>query len=522
MGQPLVNSIFLSEVTANEISQILGSLKNGAAGYDEINACLLKLVSPFIAEPLMYLCNQSLSEGLFPMELKLANVIPLYKSDDSFVFNNYRPVSLLCVLSKVFEKVMYNRLLEFLETYKILTNSQFGFRKSHSTYMALMTLMDRLITSLENDEHVIGIFLDFSKAFDTVDHAILLKKMSHYGIRGNALKWFESYLSNRKQYVTYNGISSVTKTVKCGVPQGSILGPLLFLIYINDLCSVCKHTFPILFADDTNLFSSGKEIKTLETNINNELSHISIWLKVNKLSLNIKKTHYMIFRKRKKDSLNVKLSIDGELINEVDKTKFLGVLIDNKLTWKQHIAYVSGKIARGIGMLIKARQYLNKQGLISLYYSFIYPYLTYCNHIWGSTYKTSLKRLTTLQNKAVKIIAHARWRASCDPIYKHLNIMKLAHINTYLIGRFMFRIFIGKVPESLTSLFKKNSDYHSYSTRIADLYHVPCVKLDLSKTGIKYRGTSIWNLIALEEINLEVSEAVFKKNLIRMLNSGIF
>ena len=229
----------------------------------------------------------------------------------------------------------------------------------------------------------------------------------------------------------------------------------------------------------------------------------------------------MIFRKHKKDSLNVKLSIDGELINEVDKTKFLGVLIDNKLTWKQHIAYVSDKIACGIGMIIKARQYLDKQGLISLYNSFIYPYLTYCNHIWGSTYKTSLKRLTTLQNKAVKIISHARWRASCDTIYKHLNIMKLAHINTYLIGRFMFRISIGKVPESLTSLLK-TSDYHSYSARIANLYHAPCVKLDLSKTGIKYRGTSIWNLIALEEINLEVLEAVFKKNLIRMLNSGIF
>ena len=176
MGQPLMNSIFLSEVTPNEISQIWGSPKNGAAGYYEINASLLKLVSLIIAEPLMYLCDQSLSEGLFPTELKLANVIPLYKSDDSFVFNNYRPVSLLCVISKVFEQVMYNRLLEFLETYKILTNSQFGFRKSHSTYMALMTLIDRLITSLENDEHVIGIFLDFSKAFDAVDLAVFFKK----------------------------------------------------------------------------------------------------------------------------------------------------------------------------------------------------------------------------------------------------------------------------------------------------------------------------------------------------------
>ena len=517
-----MNSIFLSEVTIVEISQILGSLKNGVAGYDEISASLLKLISPFIVEPLVYSCNQSLQEGIFPTELKIVNVIPLYKSDDSFVFNNHHPVSMLCVLSKVFEKVMYNRLLEFLESYKILTNSQFGFRKLHSTFLALMTPMDRLITSLENDEHVIGIFLDFSKAFDTVDHVILLNKLSHYGIRGSALKWFESYLSNRKQYVTYNGISSLTKTVKCGVPQGSILGPLLFLIYINDLCSVCKHTFPILFADDTNLFSSGKEIEALEANINSELSHISTWLKVNKLSLNIKKTHYMIFCKRKKVSSNVKLSIDGELINEVDKTKFLGILIDNKLTWKQHIAYISGKISHGIGMIIKARQYLNKQGMLSLYYSFIYPYLTYCNHIWGSTYKTSLKRLTMLQIKAVRIIAHACWRESCDPIYKKLNIMKLDHINTYLIGRFMFSMYVGKVPEYLTTLFKKNSEFHSYNTRIADLYHIPCVKVDLSKTGIKYRGATVWNLIAQEEINLEVSEAVFKENLIRMINNGLF
>ena len=149
--------------------------------------------------------------------------------------------------------------------------------------------MDQLIASLENGEYTIGTFLDFSKAFDTVDHVILLKKLSHYGIRGSALKWFESYLSNCKQYVTYNGIASFTQTIRCGVPQGFILGPLLFFIYINDFCSICKHTMPILFADDANLFSSGKDIRTLENNINNELLNISLWFKVNKLSLNIKK-----------------------------------------------------------------------------------------------------------------------------------------------------------------------------------------------------------------------------------------
>ena len=205
----------------------------------------------------------------------------IYLSVRVFSLISLNWLSLLCILSKDFEKIMYNRLIDLLETYKILIKFQFGFRKFHSTYMALMTLMDKLITALENGEHVIGIFLDFSKAFDTVDHEILLKKMHHYGIRGTAYKWFQSYLSNRKQYVTYNGICSSTKDVKCGVPQGSILGPMLFLIYINDLCSICKYTTPILFAYDTNLFSSGKDLKVIENHVNDELSSISEWLKVN-------------------------------------------------------------------------------------------------------------------------------------------------------------------------------------------------------------------------------------------------
>ena len=319
--------------------------------------------------------------------------------------------------------------------------------------------------------------------------------------------------------MTYNGISSSKQRIKCGVPQGSILGPLLFLIYINDLCLVCKHTSAILFADDTNLFTSGKDLKSLESTTNSELSHISLWLKVNKLSLNIKKTHYMILCRRKKLYHDVKLLIDGQAINEVQKTKFLGIIIDNQLTWKWHINYIAGKIARGIGMLIKARQFLNKVGLMSLYYSFIYPYLTYCNHIWGATYKTRLKRLVILQNKAIRVLAQAGNRTSSDPLYKKLNIMKLENINTYLIGRFMFCVSIDKVPQLFGSLFRKNNEFHNYETRSAHHLHLPSVKLDLSKTGIKYRGAIVWNLIAQTGINLEVSEAVFKKSLIRLINT---
>ena len=311
LGDRLLNSIYLSPVTENEIYKIVQSLKNSAPGHDEISPQTLKSSVNYILSPLTHICNLSLQQGIFPNEMKIANVLPLYKADDPMAFNNYRPVSILCCISKVFEKMMYSRLLDFLNTYKILVEYQFGFRKQHSTYMALLALMDELTKALENKDYVVGIFLDFSKAFDTVNHIILLHKLYHYGVRGSALLWFESYLSGRKQYVTYNGVASTVKTIECGVPQGSILGPLLFLIYINDLAKVSKNLMSILFADDTNMFNKGKNPMEIQTTINTELEHVSLWLKVNKLSLNIKKTHFMVFSNKPTYNLNLDIRIDG-------------------------------------------------------------------------------------------------------------------------------------------------------------------------------------------------------------------
>ena len=234
-----------------------------------------------------------------------------------------------------------------------------------------MVLMNELTNALDNGDHVIGIFFYFSKAFDTVNHSILLDKLYHYGIRDNALEWFSSYLTGRKQFVTYNGISSGQTTVKCGVPQGSILGPLLFLLYKNDLYHVCNNSIPIMFADDTNLFFSGSEQKELESEINTELNHISTCLKVNKLSLNVQKTHFMVFSRKKKYKCDVAFRIENQTIEEVPETNFLGVIIDNKLTWKSHIQNTVKKISKGVGIIIKARHYLNKDALITLYHLFI-------------------------------------------------------------------------------------------------------------------------------------------------------
>ena len=206
-------------------------------------------------------------------------------------------------------------------------------------------------------------------------------------------KWFQSYLTERKQYVTYNATKSATKTVRCGVPQGSILGPLLFLIYINDIASVCEHTMPILFADDTNLFINSGDLLGIAHVLNTELENVSHWLK---LSLNAKKTHYMILTSKRTSQPNHVIKIEGHKSDEVQNTKCLGVYLDNKINWKRHIDYIAGKVSRAIGMITKARKFLTYESLKTLYYSFVYPFLIYCNHVWGNACSTSLKKLVLL------------------------------------------------------------------------------------------------------------------------------
>ena len=283
----------MTPVIETEVSSIIKNLKNSATGWDELSPKQMETVACYIAKPLVYLCNISLTKGIFPQELKRANVIPLYKSRNQMSVNNFRPVSVLPVFSKIYEKVVYKRLYDYIVLHNILYDNQFGFREKHSSYMALITLINHLSEALERGEAVIGLFLDFSKAFDTVDHEILLVKLHHYGIRGVMLDWFRYYLSNRTQCVVYDEVSSELMPVKCGVPQGSILGPLLFLLYVNDLPNAATNLFSVFYADDTNMFATDKDIDYLVSNLNKALLNVSDWLKANKLSINLKKTHYM-------------------------------------------------------------------------------------------------------------------------------------------------------------------------------------------------------------------------------------
>ena len=368
LSSPVTKTIFFNKTNQSEITSVTKLFESKTStGYDGLSMKLLKQIIFSIAPPLEYIFNMSLSNGICPSLLKIAKVIPIYKKDDKSQVTNYRPISLLPSISKLLEKIVYKRLISFLTVNNILNKSQFGFRKNCSTDFAIIQLLDKVTELLSQKEHIIAIYMDLSKAFDTIDHITLLSKLDNYGIRGPAYSWIKSYLSERKQFVYIDGHNSNMLNIQCGVPQGSILGPLLFLIYVNDIINSSKILNFIMFADDTTVIASHKNIGELINILNLELINVSSWFKCNKLSLNISKTNCMHFQSTHSNAdafIDYDIKIDGLTLEQKDNTKFLGVTIDKYLSWNQHIANITSQIAKAICILYRLKHILPPKSLL--------------------------------------------------------------------------------------------------------------------------------------------------------------
>ena len=483
------------ECDNDEIINIFQSMKNKKSAIQDIPVFVYKYIAAIIAPILKNLINESVNTGIFPNILKIARVIPLHKGGSKKQVKNYRPISILPILSKIFEKVMKSRIVCFFEKFELFSPNQFGFRGNKSTTDAILKFLDEDYSSLESKNMLLSIYLDFSKAFDTIDHHLLCQKLNYYGIRRNVNKWFESYLSSRKQFVAINNCNSETKELSYGVPQGSILGPLLFLIYINDM-QECTTLKLIHYADDSTAYTSHNNLIPLCSLVNEELHKIDNWTRANKLSLNIDKTNFSIFTNKPCNNIP-DIIIRNNIIARSNTQKFLGIFVDERLTFKTHIDKVCKKVSSGIGIIKKLRNFIAPNILLKIYNAIIYPHITYAIEAWGSSSKVGTNRLNNLINKASRLIGPINNNA--EPV------LPLKKIHGRFCSTRLFKYFIKKDSSHFYEKYVNQIPNHSIPTRFNEnnLLKIPRFKLTKSQSSFFYCSIKYWNKLPIAVRNIK-------------------
>lgn len=486
------NSLFLSFVTEEEILNIIGKLKNKTSvGEDNISNILVKKIKNYIVSPIAFIVNKSFESGCFPDRLKMAVVRPILKGGNSLLIENFRPISLLSSFSKIFELAMYNRLISFLNKNDLITSNQHGFQNNRSTITAIFSFMTRLLNFLDEGSVVHGVFLDLSKAFDCVQHGLLLQKMERMGIRGLAHDWFKSYLLNRSQRVCIRSeckeYLSRDRTITVGVPQGSILGPILFILYINDLETVVESSSILItkYADDTNVLITGKNYETLKERTVSVIDELANWFKGNSLSLNMKKTDCIHFEhSRSNNVFPDRITLNNAEIAYNYSTKFLGLKIDKHLNWSEQVDMICSKLGRACYALKELKKVADSSTLLAAYYGYFHSVMRYGLIFWGAA---GLGDVFIMQKRAVRILANLKVGDSCRGSFRTLGVMTLPALFVYECVCFVYRN---------KHLFNNCLADHAHDTRRKLYsYNYPLHRTTLFERGGFYQCLKMFNLL---------------------------
>lgn len=489
--------MFLTPTNTQEIHEIVAGLESkNSSGLDEIPISVVKKIISFIAEPIAYIVNHCLQRGIFPDSLKEAKVIPVFKKGSKEELSNYRPISLLPAISKIFEKIIYKRLYSYIKKFHILTNTQYGFLPNSSTEHAIYNALSFISDCIDKKEKVAGIFFDFTRAFDTINHNLLLYKLENYGVRGVSLHLLRSYLSNRTQQVliktTSDGCVVETFSEKAiisqGVPQGSILGPLLFLLYVNDMPHFIELQSFYQFADDSTAVVNTKTQQDLSLKGNLIVKKMSGWSRNNSANLNPEKTKLVYFNKNANKTESIYVKINGKSIPNSESTKFLGITIQNTLSWQVHIDSLISKLKSAIYACRFIRQQVSLESIKIYYFSYIQSLLNYGVIFWGGDANSS--RLFVMQKRFIRNMLGVSQLTSCRPYFNTLGIMSLPSLYIYRLVNFV---------KSNIHLFTHNYEiYNNMATRGGSDLRIPRHNTTSFQKNVTYRAIKAYNNLPSE------------------------
>ena len=508
LQNPTLKKFAFKKVNDNEVLSIINKLKNKKSrGADNISNQLLKTIKQELCKPLTIIINQMIETGVYPEKFKISKITPIYKKNERTNIANYRPISLLPTLSKIFERVIHTQLYTYFDENKLLSEQQYGFREKHSTELAAVKLVDYINHEMDIGNTPEAIFIDLSKAFDTINFDILIHKLQFYGLSGNSLALMKSYVTGRMQYVLFNKTKSDLAIITTGIPQGSILGPLLFSIYVNDIINSSDKLQYLLYADDTTLYFNREHFTPHNANleINNELSKVMNWLKLNKLSLNVQKTKYMTFHKSQKNVTPLNLSIDDIPIDSVDEFNYLGIILHERLTWENHINMVTNKIAKVSGILNRLKHIFPQNVLLSLYHTLIISQINYGMLLWGS----DIRSVEKYQKKAIRNITNSHILAHTEPLLKDLGLLKVGDIFKLRLLKFYYKLmnnelpsyFVTYVPIITNETYILNHDY-ALRTGARPAIRTPRIHHVFAESTVLYKLIKLLNSLYLHEPNI--------------------